>query len=132
MKKLILFLFLSFFAQKSVSQNTEQLSAIQKQTYELKTVQVAPEFIGGEEKFVEYINMKFKKPKEDKQITGTIYCNFIVDMDGSIRKVVITKDLGKKIGKQLIKVLEKSPKWLPGEHEGYHVKTKIEFSFDVN
>lgn len=52
-------------------------------------------------------------------------------MDGSITDVKVIKGAGIKIKKSLKKILENSPKWLCGEHEGYHVRTKVDFAFDI-
>lgn len=131
MKKYILLLII-IFAQKVTSQNTEPLSPIQKELYEFTTIQVKPEFPGGEEKFREYVQSNFKKSNIDKNSKGQVLASFIVEMDGSITNVEIIKDDGIKTGKALKKVLEKSPKWLCGEHEGYHVRTKVDFTFDIN
>ncbi|CAA9198495.1 hypothetical protein [Flavobacterium bizetiae] len=129
MKKYILFLFI-IFTQNLISQNIEPLSPIQKELYDFETVQVKPEFPGGKEKFIEYIKENLKKSDIDKS-KGQIQTSFIVEMDGSITDVKIIKDTGIKIEKSLKKILEKSPKWLCGEHEGYHVRTKVDFTFDI-
>ncbi|UTN06016.1 hypothetical protein L0669_08870 [Flavobacterium bizetiae] len=129
MKKYILFLFI-IFTQNLISQNIEPLSPIQKELYDFETVQVKPEFPGGKEKFIEYIKENLKKSDIDKS-KGQIQTSFIVEMDGSIIDVKIIKDTGIKIEKSLKKILEKSPKWLCGEHEGYHVRTKVDFTFDI-
>jgi hypothetical protein len=131
MKKYILITFI-IFTQNLISQNTEPLSSIQKELYDFKTVQVKPEFPGGNEKFLEYVQTNFKKSNPDQNNKGTILASFIVEMDGSITNVLIMEDNRIKTGKTLKKILEKSPKWLCGEHEGYHVRTKVDFTFTPN
>ncbi|QSB26684.1 hypothetical protein D0809_00975 [Flavobacterium circumlabens] len=131
MKKYILF-FIILFTQNLISQNIEPLSPVQKELYGFETVQVKPEFPGGKEKFLEYIKANFKKANIDKNTKGQVLATFIVEMDGSITTIKIIKDDGIKTGKILKKVLEKSPKWLCGEHEGYHVRTKVDFTFEIN
>jgi len=131
MKKYILVTFI-IFAQNLISQNSEPLSTIQKELYDFKTVQVKPEFPGGNEKFLEYVQTNFKKSNPDQNNKGTILASFIIEMDGSITNVAIIKNDGIKTGKTFKRVLEKSPKWLCGEHEGYHVRTKVDFTFALN
>lgn len=131
MKKSIL-LFFIIFTQTVISQNTEPLSPIQKVLYEFETVQVKPEFPGGKEKFLEYVQKNFKKPNIYTNIKGSILTSFIIEMDGSITNVAIIKDNGIKTGKTLKRILEESPKWLCGEHEGYHVRTKVDFAFEID
>jgi hypothetical protein len=130
-KKLFLLLFFGFFIQKANSQNIEQLSPIQEKLYEFETVQVKPEFIGGKNKFLEYISENFKKTKTGKNFKSLISLNFIIEMDGSLSDIVFITNLEIKVKKDLKKVFLKSPKWLCGEHEGYHVRTKIDFTFDI-
>ncbi|MFG4002584.1 hypothetical protein [Flavobacterium aquidurense] len=131
-KKNIVVLLLILFTQSLISQNIEPLSPIQKVLYDFETVQVKPEFPGGKEKFLEYVQINFKKSNINKNIKESILANFIVEMDGSITNVAIIKDDGIKTGKTLKRILEKSPKWLCGEHEGYHVRTKVDFTFEIN
>ena len=120
---------LLLFANGLFAQHAAALSPIQKELYTIGTIQVAPEFPGGLDKFDEYIRANFKNPKAEK---GTqIIASFIVEMDGSISNVTITKDDKVGSGAVLKKLLEKSPKWLQGQHEGYHVRTKLEYGFKI-
>jgi hypothetical protein len=128
MKK-ILTLMLILFVNGMFAQNSEELSPIQKEIYTLGNIQVAPEFPGGLIKFDEYIKANFKNPKA--KMGTEIIASFIVEMDGSITNVEILKDDKVGSGNELIKLLKKSPKWLQGEHEGYHVRTKLEYSFKI-
>lgn len=130
-KKLLLFFFFVFLAQKSNSQEAKPLSAIQKNIYDFETVQVKPEFIGGKHKFVAYILENFKKTKTGKNFKGSISLNFVVEMDGSINDVVFNSNIANKAKQDFKNVMLKSPKWLCGEHEGYHVRTKVDFTFDI-
>jgi hypothetical protein len=125
-KRLFLFLFFCFFLQKSISQNKEQLSPIQKHIYEFEIVQIKPEFPGGNDKFIEYVSKNFDK-KTKESISGS----FIIEMDGSVSNVVINNNIELKVIKELRKVFQNSPKWLCGEHEGYHVRTKMNFTFNL-
>ncbi len=128
MKKM-LSLLLILFVNGLFAQNSEQLSPIQKELYTLENIQVAPEFSGGAKKFDEYIKANFQNKKA--KIGTEIIVEFIVEMDGSISNVEIVKDDEVGSGKELKKVLEKSPKWLQGEHEGYHVRTKLKYSLTI-
>lgn len=130
-KKLLFFLFFIFFAQRSSSQATEPLSPIQQKLYDFETVQVKPEFTGGKDKFSAYILEDFKKTKTGKNFKGPISVNFVIEMDGSINDVVFNSDVGNKTKQDFKNTLLKSPKWLCGEHEGYRVKTKVNFTFDI-
>ena len=128
MKKIVT-LILVLLANGVFAQNDQDLSPIQKEIYTIENIQVRPEFPQGQEKFDEYVNANFKNPKYKK---GTeIIANFIVEMDGSISNVDIIKDDKFGSGKELKRVLEMSPEWLEGQHEGYHVRTKLKYLFKL-
>lgn len=128
MKK-ILTLMIIIFVNVLSAQNSEELSPYQKVLYTVDNIQVAPEFTGGEKKFDEYVRTNFTNSKGRK---GTeISASFIVEMDGTVSNVEIIKDDNVGSGKELKRVLKMSPKWLQGEHEGYHVRTKLKYTFKV-
>ncbi len=128
MKK-IMTLMIILFVNGLSAQNSEELSPYQKVLYTVHNIQVAPEFPGGEKKFDEYVKTNFTNSKAKK---GTeILASFIVEMDGTISNVEIVADDNVGSGKELKRVLEMSPKWLQGEHEGYHVRTKLKYTFKV-
>lgn len=128
MKK-IMSLMIILFVNALSAQNSEELSPYQKVLYIVENIQVAQEFPGGEIKFEEYVKTNFTNSKAKK---GTeIEASFIVEMDGTISNVEIVADDKVGSGKELKRVLEKSPKWLQGEHEGYHVRTKLKYTFKV-
>lgn len=111
------------------AQNPEDLNPYQKILYTIDNIQVAPEFQGGEKKFDEFVKANFTNLKA---IIGTeISATFIVEMDGTISNVEIVSDDNVGSGKELKRVLELSPKWLQGEHEGYHVKTKLKYTLKI-
>jgi len=130
MKKYLLFCTF-LFIQNAKSQNVEQSNSIQQKVYEFGEIQVKPEFPGGMEKFYQFVEANYKKPKEAKGVSGPVSVNFIVDINGFITYIDLRKDIGYKTGKELIRTIMNSPRWLPGEQDGYHVKTNIKFIFNV-
>jgi hypothetical protein len=128
MKKIILSIFI-LFVNGMFAQNSVELSPIQKEIYTLENIQVAPEFPKGEKKFDEYVKANFNNQKAKKG--SEIVATFIVEMDGSITNVEIIKDDKFGSGKGLKKVLEMSPKWLEGQHKGYHVRTKLNYTLKL-
>lgn len=130
MKKHLLFLSI-LFIQNVNSQNVEKLSPVQQRVYEYEEIQVKPKFPGGMEKFYKFIEANYKKSDEAKDVRGAVTVDFIVDISGFITYINVMKDIGYGSGKEIIRTIMKSPKWLPGEQDGYHVKTKIKFTFNV-
>ena len=49
---------------------------------------------------------------------------FIVKRDGSLTDVKVSRDGNKEIEKQVIKIIKKSPKWIPGKENGIFVKVE--------
>jgi hypothetical protein len=128
MKK-FLTLIVILFVNGLFAQNSDKLSNYQKVLYTVDNIQVVPDFPGGEKKFNEYVKTNFTNSKANK---GTeISISFIVEMDGTISNVEIILDDNVGSGKELKRVLEMSPKWLQGEHEGFHVRTKLNYTFKV-
>ncbi|UUF12938.1 MULTISPECIES: energy transducer TonB [Flavobacterium] len=129
MKKILL-LFITFFCvQNSFSQNSFPENDIQKKIYNNEDVQVKAEFQDGEKKFNEYVVMAFKKEKH-KDYPKTVLASFIVGIDGSLEDVEIVSGGRKNASKEIKKIIENSPKWLPAEHEGYRVRASVKVSLN--
>ncbi|EJL66397.1 hypothetical protein [Flavobacterium sp. CF136] len=124
MKKIIL-LFITFLCiQNSFSQISIPENDIQKRTYNNEEVQVKAEFPNGERKFNEFVLENFKN-KFHKDFPNAVLVGFIVDIDGSVNDIEIISGASNATAKKIKKIIKTSPKWLPGEHEGYRVKTKV-------
>lgn len=85
-------------------------------------VETNPEFPGGHEAFTKFVYDNFKAYiKVD--IDTSVLTSFIVEKDGTLTDIKITRDPGFRIGKEILKILKKSPKWKPGLIEGNPVRT---------
>lgn len=82
---------------------------------------VAPQFPGGMQKFYNFIGKKFKAPR-NKNIQGKILVEFIIDSDGTLGNIKVLRDIGHGTGEEAIRVLKKSPKWIPGKQDGKPVR----------
>ncbi len=85
-----------------------------------------PTFDGGNEAFKKYIKDNFKTPQEitDNKLSGRIFVEFIVEKDGKLNNITVIRDLGYDSGKEAKRMLENSPKWIPGKKNGKAVRTK--------
>ena len=133
MKKLIV-IALIFSAQFIAAQNQTNTSTkddpvapkpmIQEQKdnliYDISGIEVKPEFPGGMDMFFKFANSNFKMPEED--ISGKIFIMFIVEKDGSLSDIKVLRDLGYGTGKETIRLLKMSPKWIPGKQNGKPVR----------
>lgn len=119
--------------RKPVFQEHE-LTDYQK-TWLIENHYVAPLFKGQRQSsgaFTKWVNSKIKYPKKTAtNVTGgKITCEFFIDTDGSVVDVTILKSPGEAFDKELLKVLEKSPKWTPGYRGGK--PTRVRYTFSVN
>lgn len=102
--------------------------------YSMAGIQVIPEYPGGKSAFNDFILSKIKKPEVPKDVkTLKVYMSFVVEKDGSLTDVKTVKDAGYDIGKEINKVIRKSPKWNPGIQNGkpirvhYNLPVTIDF-----
>jgi len=89
--------------------------------YNTAGIEVKPEFPGGMDKFYKFIAENFNTPKVEK-LAGKVYVTFVVEKDGSLTDIKVLRDIGHGTGKEAIRVLKLSPKWLPGEQNGRKVR----------
>jgi TonB family protein len=104
------------------SQNTIQ----NENTYNdgpLSFVEQMPEFTGGEDAMFSFIkkNMKYPKFARENQIEGEVHTNFIINKDGSIRNVKITKGIKGGCDEEAIRLIKSMPLWKPGKQGGNSV-----------
>jgi len=86
------------------------------------TVQVLPEFPGGLAGFGKYVQKNYRVPEVDNDISGNVFVSFVVEKDGSLTDIKVTRDLGYGTGKEAIRMLKSAPKWKPGIQNGKAVR----------
>ncbi|MFA7445492.1 MAG: energy transducer TonB [Flavobacteriaceae bacterium] len=90
-----------------------------------------PKYKGGIKQFYKYIFLNYR-PIVTDSTDNKMISSFVIDTDGSITDVKIIKDLGGNTGKELIKVLKKSPKWTSGKHNGKKVKVQFTLPLEID
>nr|WP_315251902.1 energy transducer TonB [uncultured Flavobacterium sp.] len=98
-----------------------EVVAEDKGIYNLAGIEQKPEFPGGIEKFYSFIGKNYTPPEEEG-LKGKVYVTFVVEKDGSLTDIKVIRDIGYGTGKEAIRVLNKCPKWLPGEQNGKKVR----------
>lgn len=83
-----------------------------------------PEFPGGFKNLNRWLSSHIKYPNEAVEVglEGRVYLNFIIDSDGSISSVSITRGVDKVLDDEAIRVVKSMPKWKPGLQNGHPVK----------
>ncbi len=90
-------------------------------------VEVSPGFPGGEEARLKYLrdNLDYPVIARESGIQGTIYVTFVVERDGSITDVKVMRGIGGGCDEEAIRVVQKMPKWAPGQQRGKPVRVQF-------
>ncbi|MBT2559726.1 TonB family protein [Pedobacter sp. ISL-68] len=111
------------------SENTDKV-------YDFVSIEKQPEFPGGIGKFYQYLGGSIKYPKmaQDNNVQGKVFLSFVVEKDGSLSDVQITRGLGSGTDEEAMRVIKESPKWHPGIQNGLAVRVKynINVNFTLN
>ncbi len=89
--------------------------------------EVMPEFPGGMQAYLKYLELNIRYPELCKEIgvEGKVFVRFIVHSDGSCSGFEVLKTPHPELGKEAIIVLKKMPKWIPGRQNGKAVPVKM-------
>ncbi len=96
--------------------------------------EVMPEFPGGINKFVEYLqqNVRYPKAARDKEIEGKVFISFFIEATGDVTDVTVAKGASPLLDAEAIRVVSQMPKWKPhqtdGENMGMYFNVPINFS----
>lgn len=85
-----------------------------------------PQFPGGPQTFYEYLmkNIKYPVAAEKNDIQGRVVAQFVIERDGSIGNVKVTKSVDLLLDKEAIRLLQSMPHWIPGKKDGVAVRVK--------
>ncbi|MCA0364114.1 MAG: energy transducer TonB [Bacteroidetes bacterium] len=110
--KTVIFILAIFAYQISFAQNnTESI---------FTTVEVEPEFPGGQAEMYKYLGKSIIYPKEAQKanISGRVFVRFIVRKDGTIDNVEVLKGIGFGCDAEAARVIKAMLKWTPGYQGG--------------
>ncbi|MBP5515769.1 MAG: TonB family protein [Bacteroidales bacterium] len=82
-------------------------------------------FPGGEDALYEFLgsNIQYPELARNNNVTGTVVVKFIVEKDGSITNASILRDIGGGCGKEVLRVINAMPKWIPAKKYGKRVRS---------
>ncbi|MBE0390812.1 energy transducer TonB [Flavobacterium sp. PL002] len=104
---------------------------INDKVYNNSEVDEKPYFNGGLEKFYRFIAKNFKMP-EERGLKGKIIVEFIIEKDGSITSINVIQDIGFGCAEETVRLLNISPKWLPGKKNSEIVRTLYKLPIRVS
>ena len=115
-----------------------KLSGRKKNTQNDSTsiVQVKAIFVGGESRFRHFVFENFEYPMRcyEEGINGRVVLRFMVDETGKISNVKAIEETNgcPEFTAEAIRVLKKSPRWIPGQNNGKFVKSYREIPITVS
>ncbi len=88
-------------------------------------VEKSAEPVGGMEAFYKWVGRTIRYPSNAKRygITGKVFVKFIIERDGSITNVEVSRGSGNlEINQEAVRVITIMPNWKPGEQSGKPVR----------
>ena len=89
-------------------------------------VEEMPSFPGGSNALSSFIaaNLKYPVVAQENGIQGRVVVKFVVDKDGRITDVEITRSVDPSFDKEAMRIVKAMPKWKPGKLKGNCVRVK--------
>ena len=96
-------------------------------------VETMPTFPGGQQALFNYLSQNVRYPEDAKRLRqeGRVICQFVVDKDGRITDVKVSKSSGvKSLDEEAMRVINKMPRWSPGKQKGKPVR--VQYTLPIN
>ncbi|MCD8044070.1 MAG: energy transducer TonB [Tannerellaceae bacterium] len=89
-------------------------------------VEEMPEFPGGDQELLKFINRSVKYPviAQENGIQGRVVCTFTVNQDGSVVDAEVVRGIDPSLDKEALRVIGTMPKWKPGKQRGKPVRVR--------
>jgi protein TonB len=83
--------------------------------------------VGGMAAFYKFVGEKMKYPAQARrmQVEGRVFCEFVVNKDGSLQDVKVIRGIGAGCDEEAIRVIQSAPPWKPGKQRGKPVRSKF-------
>jgi len=126
MKPIFAILF-SVFLFSGVSGSAQTNDTVTKENVVVDSVDVQPEFPGGEQARVKFLidNIVYPKHARDANIQGKVVVRFIVEPDGSITNIEVDKSVHELLDDEVVRLMKLMPNWKPGLVNGQPVRTRF-------
>ncbi len=84
-------------------------------------------FPGGMTAWRNFLVKNLKYPKQAKRmgLSGTVFLSFVVNKEGAMSDIRVTREVGGGCNEEALRVLSLSPKWNPGTQRGRAVKSRM-------
>ncbi len=121
----------TFTAYQDIAKIKEQRNKQKETSQALATIpERQPEFPGGHEEMLKYIQSNIKYPEEAMGVTvdGIALVSFTVNSNGDIRQPKVVKEIGYGIDEEAIRVVLNMPRWEPARQNGKAVSMEYTLS----
>jgi len=90
-------------------------------------VEKFPAFPGGDAKLVKWLqdNLRYPRIAMENGIIGVVYCQFVVEKDGSLTDFTVVRGPNQDLNQEAIRVLKMLPKFTPGTQGGEAVRFRF-------
>lgn len=98
-------------------------SDVRLQAYVPEAVDEQPQFPGGDNALMRYINQERRYPREayTAGIEGRVLCSFIVDTDGTLSNVEVVRGVDESLNREAVRIIRNMPPWHAGTIDGDRV-----------
>lgn len=98
-----------------------------KEVFEYDFVDEKPQFPGGNEALMEFVNKTRRYPADayEQGIEGRVTCSFVVNADGNISHLRVIKGCHKTLNIEAMRILAEMPNWVPGRHHDKCVPVRV-------
>jgi protein TonB len=89
-------------------------------TYNVGTIEVNPQFPGGDAEMYAFIKKNLNYPAVDIEMgnQGRVTIRFVVSKTGEISNVQLVKGISPGCDKEAVRVIKSMPNWIPGRQNG--------------
>ena len=117
----------------TVSQDTVKVNYVPTEvsrklqgTAVFEVVEEMPEFPGGVDAMMEYLQKELRYPEsaKEKGIQGRVTVQFLIDKEGNVTNSKVTRSVDKDMDTEAIRLVKAMPKWKPGMQKGKAVAVK--------
>ncbi|GAB2692618.1 energy transducer TonB [Mucilaginibacter koreensis] len=91
-------------------------------------VDVMPEPVGGMAAWSKFLQRNIRYP--DTEAQGKVYLSFVVERDGKISNISLTKGVDRLLDEEALRVLKIAPAWKPGLQAGQPVR--VRYNLPIN
>ena len=94
---------------------------------QFRIVSDMPQFPGGAVAFLKWLNANLKYPAaaQSAKVEGKVVAQFLVNEDGSITDIKLTKKLHPQCDREALRVLKMMPRWTPGIENDKPCRTRV-------